>query len=379
MLFFAVMVLGPGLIALAGFVLSDRIDWRCFAITLTLLAIVAGSSSAIVSCANTHDVEVWNGRVVDKKKVMVSCSHSYQCNCHEVCSGSGNNKSCSTHCDTCYEHSYDYDWDVFTSNSETISIDRVDRQGNYEPPRWSQTKLSEPTAVTHSYVNYVKAAPGTLFKREGNEGPYAATIPKYPQEVYDYYRLDRLVTVGMSLADAKPWRDQLENLNADIGSAKQTNVILVLAKDLPREWYYALEQAWIGGKKNDVILVVGTDSELNVRWVEVMAWESEQLFKVKLRDAILETKTIEREKLFSSVRDNVIRYHKRKPMKDYEYLSSSIVPSTTQWIVSLIIAILLSGGLTIFFHAQDPFCVEGYRSSYRRRSYGYGTFSGGRF
>lgn len=138
MIAFFLIILGvPFLIALAAFVFLNGITLKEFGIILLAELIIAGSSAGIVSCANTHDVEVWNGRVAKKYSERVSCEHSYQCHCRQECSGSGKNRSCSEVCDTCYEHSYDVSWRVVTTNSEMITIARVNRQGTQEPGRWA--------------------------------------------------------------------------------------------------------------------------------------------------------------------------------------------------------------------------------------------------
>lgn len=365
--FFLIVLLVP--LALAGFAYAflDGVSLKEFGLVVLACLVVAGSSAGIVSCANTHDVEVWNGVVTGKEQNTVSCSHSYQCNCRQSCTGSGKNQSCTTVCDTCYEHSHDYDWDVYTSINDTITIDRVDRQGVNEPRRWTAVKMGEPVSVTHSYKNYIKASPGTLFRHQGLRDKYASSIPKYPQDVYDYYRLDRLVTVGVGVDNAKAWNHELSRINADLGRPKQVNMIVVLVKNMPDEYYYALEEAWIGGKKNDAILVVSVDDRMKPQWASVMAWTSNELFKVKLRDDIMDEQVIDRNTLMTALATNVSKYYVRKPMKEFEYLSAQITPSSTEWVVTLVIALLAAGGLTWFCQVNDVFGDE--RSPSRRNPF----------
>jgi hypothetical protein len=359
MLAFFLILLGvPLVIAAFAFVFLNGITWKELACIAGVQLVIAGSSAGICSCANKHDVEVWNGRVASKNSQHVSCSHSYPCNCHEVCSGSGKNRSCSTHCDTCYEHSYDVDWEVHTTNGEEVDIDRVDRQGIYEPPRFRATVIGEPTSLTHSYENYVKDSPGTLFRHQGLKEKYAASIPTYPQNVFDYYRLNRLVTVGFSVPDAAAWNSALSDLNADLGRSKQANIIVVIVKDTPDDWYYALEESWIGGKKNDVILVVSVDADMKPQWATVMCWTTNELFKVKLRDDVMNDPTLTRDAVIADLRTNVSQYFVRKPMSDFEYLSSSITPSPTEWWVTMIIGLIAAVGMIVFFQMNDVFNEE---------------------
>lgn len=364
--FFVIVLFVPLVAAGVAFVLLKGISLKESGCIVLAQLVVAGSSALIVSCANTHDTEVWNGVVSSKRQVWVSCTHSYQCNCHQTCTGSGKNRSCTTTCDTCYEHSNDWDWNVYTSNGEVITIDRVDRRGSHEPSRFTAVKMGEPTSQKHSYVNYVKASPDSLFRHQGLVEKYSATIPAYPSNVYDYYRLDRFVTTSnVGFKERNDWNADLMHLNASLGAVKQVNIIIVVTRNMPRDWFYALEESWVGGKKNDAVLVVSVDESMKPQWAEVMAWTSNQMFKVKLRDDILALPTLDRKDTLNAVSTNVKATYQRKPMKDFEYLKSAIVPSTLQWILTLLIALLVAGGLVFFFANHDPFNDE--RSRYRYR------------
>lgn len=364
MVFFFILLVVPLLVAVAAFIFLDGITWKEFLAQVGAQAVVAGISVAICYHSNTGDTEVWNGRVASKRSDHVSCSHSYECHCRmeTTTTGSGKNKTTTTtrKCDTCYEHSYDIDWTVRTTNGESIGIHRVDRQGLVEPSRWTDTVIGEPTSVPHSYTSYIKGSPDTLFRHQGQREKYKETVPVYPGQVYDYYRLNHFVNAGASVSDGKEWSGTLADLNADLGSAKQANILVVLTKQ-PRDWFYALEETWLGGKKNDIVLVVGTKEDMTPDWVEVMAWTTDQTFKVKLRDDVLDEGPITPKATMDALRRNITAYHKRKPMKDFEYLKASIVPSTTHLVVALIIGLIVAIGLTWLFQVHDVFGDEGGR------------------
>ncbi len=361
--FFLIVLLVPLAVGGVAFIFLDSVTLKEFGVVAVACLLVSAAAAGIVSFSNTSDVEVWNGNVSDKAQVRVSCSHSYECRCKNVtrCTGSGKNRTCSTErkCDTCYEHSNDWDWDVHTTLGETITIQRVDRRGSEEPPRFTQVVIGEPTASTHGFTNYVKASPGTLFRHQGLSEKYAASLPAYPQNVYDYYRIDRLVTAGLSLPDASDWNADLSRINAELGRPKQVNIIVVIAMNKPNDWYYALEESWIGGKKNDAVLVVSVDEQFKPQWASVMAWTTNETFKVKLRDDVMDEQIIDRQTLVRTLETNVSKHYVRKPMKDFEYLSSQIVPSTVEWIVTLIVSLLVSIALTIYMHVNDVFGDEG--------------------
>lgn len=359
---FLLFLICPLLVALGFFFILKGITWKELGLLILAELIVAGVSVVIVYHMNTSDEETWNGWVSQKKQEWTSCTHSYQCRCRTEtsCSGSGKNKSCSTseHCDTCYEHSNDWNWVVYTSNKESIEIDRIDRQGSSTPPRWAAIRIGDPTAQTHSYTSYIKAAPDTLFRHQGLTEKYANKIPKYPGKIYDYYHINRLVTQGLSVTDPQAWNEGLEKINSDLGAKKQANMIVVLTTE-PDSWYYALEQSWIGGKKNDVILVIGMDASTGKpQWAQVMCWTTAKIFEVKLRDAVRDLPSITPEATLKVMHDNVEQYFKRKPMKDFEYLQASITPSGTEYTISILIGLLIAGLLIWLFEVKDIFGDE---------------------
>ena len=177
---------------------------------------------------------------------------------------------------------------------------------------------------------------------------------------YDYYHINKVVLVGgAQVADLRAWDKGLEDVNADVGRPKQANAIIVLAKGQPQEYFYALEEAWIGGKKNDVVLVVGVDDQLTPQWATVMAWTTSEMFKVQLRDDVMAEGTLTRDKVMADLKKDVTQYYARKPMADFEYLEASITPTPLQWGLSLGISLVIAIGLTIWFIRVDIFGEEG--------------------
>lgn len=353
MVFLALLAI-PVLVALAFLLFgAKKVTLDEFLVQMAVQIVFAGACVGITHCSNTSDTEVWNGRVVNKKQEWVSCSHSYSCNCRQVCSSSGKTQSCSTHCDTCYEHSNDWDWAVYTTNSERIEISRVDRRGSHEPPRFSATRIGEPTARTHDYTNYIKAAPDTLFRHQGLVEKYKDQLLPYPQGIYDYWHLQRLVVLGSIKVNGDQWEADLMELNADLGAAKQVNVIVALVERMPGDYAQALDQHWLGGKKNDVVVLMSATPAGAIEWAHVMAWTDAEMFKVKLRDDLVAVGSLDRGAVMQAIRKNVGALYVRKPMKDFEYLEASITPTTTQWVVCITLGILLSVGLGVFMVYND--------------------------
>ena len=356
----------PGIV----YAFNRKIEWQFLVGSIAIgLAISAGAFYA-GKAGKTLDVEVWNGEVTGKEQVQVSCSHSYSCNCttSTTCSGSGSNRSCSTStsCQTCYEHSHDYDW-VVHSNIGDVDIDRVDRQGVHTPGRWAAVQKGEPFAKEHMYTNYIKGAPESVLNvaqhLASKPAQFANMIPAYPHHVQDYYRLNRALTVGVPVPDLQQWSNDISTMLKQLGPQKQANVITVFVNTADPSYEYALRSAWLGGKKNDIVVIIGTTEYPKIDFIRVMSWTDKEIFKVKLRDTLQEMETIDREKFIEAIRLTTLEDFKRKSMKDFEYLDNEIDPPDWVVILAVILLVAINGGL--FFYTRNVATVYG--RSYRFR------------
>lgn len=316
---------------------------------------------------STTDIEVWNGRVTAKQSVKVSCRHSYSCNCRQVCSGSGKDRTCSTVCDTCYEHSYDVDWDVHASTGETVTIDTIDRQGLKMPPRWGAAYIGEPFSSSHYYTNYILANPDSvLLGGKGDVETFKSLLPpRYPSDISDYYRAQHVINMGVPIPTAatQQWEWLMDEVNGDFGVQKQVNAILLFVKTDDPKYVLALKDVWIGGKKNDAIIVIGSLDGHRIAFVDVVSWSPAAAFKVTLKDDILRIGSLDRrDDIIMAIRAAIGGKFERLHMKDYQYLVRSFQPSSTAMIVLFIFGVLLSAGLAYFVINNDV--TDGRRSRY---------------
>lgn len=154
------------------------INWQEMVLNSLLPIIAVAVLWQLGTYSQTHDVEIWSGKVTEKYQDSVACDHSYSCNCD----------SKDNNCSTCYDHFFDYDW-VVKSTAGNFLIDRIDRQGRDMPSRWQQVQIGEPTAIEHAFVNYIKAVPDSLFNKSSASSPqFDDLIPEYPR-TYDYRRV----------------------------------------------------------------------------------------------------------------------------------------------------------------------------------------------
>jgi hypothetical protein len=227
-----------------------------FAISLVFLGIITASQYIKMA-----DSQILSGVVSSKKRQEVSCEHSYSCRCRQSCSGSGKNRSCSQVCDTCYDHSYDVDWNVYTSLSN-FTISREDRRGLTEPSRWSSVVVGEYVAERFSYQNPLLADEKTLFV-ELPETMKDKQFPAYPS-VYDYWKINRVIGIPAPLgAEISVY---LNETLKQIGARKQLNIVVVGMYNTTPDHFNGLMASWRGGKKNDVILVYGLSPDNTIQW-----------------------------------------------------------------------------------------------------------------
>lgn len=307
-----------------------------------LVSITGGACIFGARFSVTADTEIINGAVTGKHYDRVSCSHSYQCNCRTVTTGSGKNATTSTECDTCYEHHYDVNWVIDTTVGD-IGVDRIDRQGINTPPRWEQALAGQPVAKTHIFTNYIKGAESTLFKHTTVLEKFDDKLPTYPDSIYDLHYINRVLTSGVNMPNATDYNDKLATILKELGPQKQANIILVFTVVTDKQYVEALKNKWLGGKKNDVIVVISTPDGKNINWAEVVSWTDKQLFKVTLRDDIQALPTLSPDTLIPVIEKDVYRMFDRKHMKDFEYLVEDI---DTPWWCWLIFAVIVAGVLS---------------------------------
>jgi hypothetical protein len=347
------LLLVPVLIGLAGLIVGkgSKITAREFAIMEGVVIVVVVCGYLLALSSRSSDTEIWNGTIARKWQGTESCCHSYSCNCVTTYDSKGNS---STVCQTCYEHSHDLDWNAISTNNETVYHDGCNRPGSSAPGRWNQIVVGEPTAFEHSYTNYIKGNPDSIFRRQGYAAKFQGKIPAYPR-VYDYYRDDTFLSIGVAVPNRKGVSDALSALNGIFGAAKQVNIILVAVNVDDPFYAEALRESWLGGKKNDVVVVVGMPHFPEIGWASVVSWSKSEDMKIAIRDKLLALKNWDSNAVVDILRQEVGNRFVRRRWKDFDYLKSTIEPTESmQWTLGLL-GLLLSLGLAVYFWIYDPF------------------------
>ena len=324
---------------------------------MLLAAIITGGIVAFNGDQLVGDTEILSGRVVEKTQERVSCTHSYSCNCRTVTYGSGKDQYTTTECDTCYEHDHDYDWMVATTVGD-IEIDRVDRQGVDTPPRWAAVVLDEPVAVEHKYNNWIKGSKASVFNREGERLAKTYSVPGYPQ-VFDYYRIRRIVSDNPAAFGDKLNRAETDLANAlrHLGPDKQVSVSIFHTSRYDQGYARAVYNAFSGGKKNDVMIVIGSSPTGKVDWVTVTSYSTNDMLNVKIRDDLLEIGDLKKiDEMVPKIVDDITKHFDRRRMRTFEYLSSDIeYVSATETVILCFIMAAAGVGIVLIMRNDRRF------------------------
>lgn len=347
---FLILMIAPVLIALLTLLLfMKRILWWEVALQIGVVGLVLGIGLFIAYEAPTADTEVWNGQVTDKTREVVSCRHSYQCNC--VCVSRDKNGSCTSEvCQTCYEHEFDVDWNIFASTKEAVSIETADRQGLMEPKRWDDAYIGEPWESKHAFTNYIKANPDSvLLGTKGDMKKWGKLVPKYPDSIYNIYYNNPVINMGVPGVDVNTWNWLVRDINKTLGPKKQVHIIVILVPTNDRNYLYALKDAWIGGKKNDVDVIIGSQDGKTIDFADVMSWSTNHALQVELRDDIEGIKDFsQRDAIVKAINNRVDADFVRMHMKSMKWLLRSYQPSGTVILWLFILGVVLSLGISVW-------------------------------
>lgn len=359
------ILLIPVVIAfIAKAVWKHSITWKEMGAQMAIVSLITATVYMFGMSNQTQDYEIWNGTVTGKERVHDYYEEAYDCFCVTTCSGSGKNETCTETCQTCYEDHYTVSWDVKTTLGE-INIKYLDKTSKSvyktpDPTAYTKAYKGEPCSTVNSYVNYIKAVPESIFNTSHNATmtQFASMIPAYP-ELHSYYKVNRVLSSGVPLKETAQWNHYLSEKLRTIGPKKQANIILVFAKTADTQYRYALEQSWLGGKKNDVIVIAGVTEYPKIDFIETITLgqnAGNSLMTVEMRDNLMKLGSVEDyKKYIDAVANVVLTRFDRKPMQDYDYLKDDIKPSDTVIAIAIVLSVLLSIGLTVYFHKKDVF------------------------
>lgn len=164
--------------------------------------------------------------------------------------------------DTNYEKFQDYakKYNMVTEPAKKASRLRKDSGRIFRIPIPVNTISA---SYTHTYDNYISASKGIMSSVNPKlQAQFETSLPSYPILVKDpefgVYRLDsRLKDVDNTLTDStkQKLRAQIDAFQTTHASSKQCNIVYVITKQTDYNYFLALKSLWLGGNKNDIIIV----------------------------------------------------------------------------------------------------------------------------
>jgi len=292
-----------------------------------------------------------------------------------VCTKVGKSTSCTRHCTGFHGP----EWIIYHKNTRETAIAQsnyknlVSRFGNekhfhiFRPNQCSigngngdvttyggEPQKLVPTAKEHQYVNYIKGSKTTIRRRSlVNISGYQKQLKEYPHVhngTYGEIEFDRVVDVGNVMS--KEWQTQvdyqLDTTLSTLGEKKEVNILLYLIPDNRTAFSAALEAFWVGGKKNDVVVLIGTDGK-KIDWTEILSWTTQEDFKTKLKRRISDLGSLDQNgsQLATIITDQVSQPKEsggfvRRPMQDFEYLAEEVeLPVWAGLLMILIVGLLV--------------------------------------
>lgn len=199
----------------------------------------------------------------------------------------------------------------------------------------------EPVTDIRHFENRIKAAPSVF---SFIKVPTNINVYPYPNNS-DKFHSDRLLGEAKKIDLLK-----FDQLNSYLGSRKKVNLILIGFKDRDSMTAEYQKAHWIGGKKNDVVLMYNVNSTDNkVVWTRVFGWSESEVCKRNLETILLSNPI--NDNLLTLISSEITNNYKIKDWSKFDYLT--IEPRTPHFIWFFSILLLTQVGLYVYFHNNE--------------------------
>lgn len=310
-----------------------------------------------------EDTEILNGQLTGKSRDHGQYTEFYDCNCTWVTNSNGNSVQ---KCQTCSREHYTVDWILHSTlgNYTVRSLDSLSSSvySTPNPGLYKRAQEGDACSRTHGYQNYFRAAPNSLQHLSGTVASShflkKGMLPPYPS-VHSLYKVDRVLDPGNRVpADVEnKLNEKISLALRTLGPAKQLNAIVVFAPTADPKYRYALEQHWLGGKKNDAIVLIGVEEYPAIEWAGVItlaANNGNEMLAVKMRDDLKALgDASDPVAMADTITSNLQKHFKRMPMAEWEHLEEEYTPPLWIIITMMVINIVANIGLTWVFHKND--------------------------
>lgn len=194
---------------------------------------------------------------------------------------------------------------------------------------YNKTDFTYPVTALKSFENRVRAAPSVF---SFAEVPKDVPVFEYPRN--ENWRIsDRLLGSARHVSIVE-W----DCMNARLGSQKKVNVILAGYDSADAQLGHYQQAAWVGGKKNDLVLCYGAG------WAYVFGWTEQELVKQNLQTILLENKIDDA--IIPLIEAEIAANYIIKDWRKFDYIL--VEPPTWSYVV-LVVSMVLTQGAWWFF------------------------------
>lgn len=331
-------------------------EWLAGAVVALIMA--AGFQWAAVT-GMTHDREVWSGQVESARHVPAWTEQYTRVVTRTV--GSGKNMRTITELRTETDYNPEH-WFMVDTLGRTLNISEAefneirqitkagverqpgDRSNHIGGHMISGDPLDDvlvglrevmPVVDTQNFENRVRAAP-TVFSFP--KVPPTVKVEQYPWPQGEFIS-NRVINAPIT---ALEW----DRLNSLVGPAVHCNAIIVYFKEGGPEMAQWQKAAWVGGKKNDLVICYGGKNPSKAEWVDVFGWTEAELVKANLRTLVLKNQV--NNQLVPQIQAEIMKNFKAKDWHKFDYIS--IEPPPWAYITFFITLSLFQAGTWWWFH-----------------------------
>ena len=350
------MTLIPLLLGLFFWISNKKVVLLEWALAVIAGVITCGVFQAVLILGMTADVETWSGRVTlaryDPAYVEWYMHAVYRTEHYTTTDSNGD---VSHHTREVFDHyerrtrTVPPSWlakdslgqnrsispEVFEDIAAKFKCRRQEKghKGNYDSGD-PYTYFAEPTSgyvypttATKMWSNRVKAAPSTFSFRKVPEGTKG--IYPWPEPANWIGTTARLRGTAVDMGSVA-W----DQLNAELGAAKKINLIAIgFGEAADRGVALTQEAAWVGGKKNDLVLCFGGGTRQKPEWSHVFGWTESTLVKRNLEAMLLDGPITPA--LLPKIRDEVVANYVIKNWHKFDYLT--IEPPGWSYMVLIVV------------------------------------------
>lgn len=286
----------------------------------------------------------------------------------EDCSGSGDDRTCTTeYYDCSYRDYHPQIWEVCDNLGQHYSIN-----SNYFEflcRTWSNKVFRDmhrdyyhidgdayftnfdnqfdhliPISAVHHYENRVQASHSVFNFQEIDTATLKAyKLFEYPSEsIFDF---NSILGYNDSNASIK-----LQKWNGWLGYRKQVQMFILVFNDKPYDAAVAQEMYWKGGNKNEFTLCIGIKNK-KIRWTKVISWTEVEDLKIRVARTVKEMDSLDMVKIVDYMAGEVDKNFKRKRFRDFNYLT--VEPSGEAVTVTFILTFLITMAVSIYSVANE--------------------------